>query len=151
MLDGPLAAFVATTEQLLLMPTRWIPALLRTLDRVLFQADFAANGRRAYEAHNARVRALVPSGKLLEYHVREGWGPLCAFLGLDVPEDVASGGGPPHLNSSEEFAANYHGLNYRLLLGQGKRLLDMAAYTALLVLATGAAARRWGMTWSGRF
>ncbi|KAJ4144425.1 hypothetical protein LMH87_003309 [Akanthomyces muscarius] len=148
MLDGPLAAFAATTDQLLLMPTRWIPALLQTLDRVLFQKDFAANGRHAYEAHNARVRSLVPASKLLEYHVREGWVPLCAFLGREVPEDGAAGGGTPHLNSSEEFAANYHGLNYRLLLGQGKRLLDMAAYTALVVVVAGAAARRWGFKWS---
>lgn len=41
---------------------------------------------RVYEEHNARVRALVPKERLLEFHPRDGWGPLCGFLGKDVPE-----------------------------------------------------------------
>ena len=37
----------------------------------------------AYEAHNARVRAEVPPGRLVEWHPGDGWAPLCAALGLD--------------------------------------------------------------------
>ena len=39
-----------------------------------------------YEAHNAQVRAAVPPERLLVFNVKEGWGPLCAFLGADVPD-----------------------------------------------------------------
>lgn len=145
--NSRLVAFASMTDQLLLMPTRWVQPMLQRLDRLLFQGDFAANGRRVYEAHNARVRALVPPGKLLEYHVREGWAPLCAFLGRVVPEDVAAAG-TPHLNSGAEFVSTYHGLGYQYLAAQGKRLLELSAYAALVVVVTGAAAaRRWGIKW----
>ena len=33
-------------------------------------------------------------GRLLVFHVREGWGPLCEFLGVPVPDDKPF----PHLN-----------------------------------------------------
>ncbi|KAI0017933.1 hypothetical protein F4780DRAFT_753212 [Xylariomycetidae sp. FL0641] len=47
-----------------------------------------ACARRAYDAYFARVRALVPDpGRLLVYRLgHDGWAPLCAFLGVDVPD-----------------------------------------------------------------
>ena len=41
--------------------------------------------RAKYRHHNARVQAVIPSEKLLIYNVKEGWKPLCEFLGCDVP------------------------------------------------------------------
>src|ERR1700693_544351 len=31
----------------------------------------------SYEAHNARVRAEAPAGRLVEWHPGDGWAPLC--------------------------------------------------------------------------
>ena len=39
----------------------------------------------AFQRHNKSVRAGVPADRLLVYEVEQGWGPLCAFLGVDVP------------------------------------------------------------------
>ena len=39
-----------------------------------------------YEEHVEEVKASVPSEKLLVFSVKEGWQPLCTFLGLPVPE-----------------------------------------------------------------
>ncbi|KAJ6573111.1 P-loop containing nucleoside triphosphate hydrolase protein [Mycena vulgaris] len=39
-----------------------------------------------FTAHYEHVRRLVPTDRLLEYEVGEGWERLCAFLGNDVPE-----------------------------------------------------------------
>ncbi|MEO0599995.1 MAG: sulfotransferase family protein [Myxococcota bacterium] len=39
----------------------------------------------AYLEHNAAVRREVPDEQLLVFEVAEGWGPLCDFLGVDVP------------------------------------------------------------------
>ncbi|KAF1734206.1 hypothetical protein CRV24_005742 [Beauveria bassiana] len=144
--DSPLTPFVSMMDWLLLMPTRWVKPMFQTIDRMLFQGDFVSNGRRVYEEHNARVRALAPPGKLLEYHVREGWTPLCAFLGREVPENLVAEE-TPHLNSSTAFIDMYHGINYRLLFAQGKRLLDVAAYTALMAVVAGVAAKRSGFKW----
>jgi hypothetical protein len=40
-----------------------------------------------FEAHNARVQATVPPERLLVYRVQEGWEPLCAALGVPVPDE----------------------------------------------------------------
>ncbi|KAI4185561.1 MAG: hypothetical protein L6R41_004041 [Letrouitia leprolyta] len=42
--------------------------------------------RRTFREHYAKVRALVPRERLLEFDAREGWGPLCGFLRKEVPE-----------------------------------------------------------------
>lgn len=51
-----------------------------------------------YEAHNAAVRAAVPARQLLEYDVAEGWEPLCAFLGVPVPDEPF-----PRRNTTQDF------------------------------------------------
>lgn len=40
---------------------------------------------RAFEAHSAAVIAGLPKERLLVYEVRQGWEPLCAFLGKAKP------------------------------------------------------------------
>lgn len=44
--------------------------------------------KSTHEQHSAMMRELVPSDRLLEWHVEDGWGPLCGFLGKDVPKDI---------------------------------------------------------------
>lgn len=36
---------------------------------------------------NARVTATVPEDKLLVMELKQGWEPLCGFLGLPVPDE----------------------------------------------------------------
>ncbi|XP_076812340.1 uncharacterized protein LOC143459192 isoform X2 [Clavelina lepadiformis] len=38
-----------------------------------------------YRQHQKYCEQNAPKDKLLVYSVKEGWGPLCAFLGKDVP------------------------------------------------------------------
>jgi hypothetical protein len=42
----------------------------------------------AYERHNASVRATIPSHRLVEWQVGEGWTPICSALGLPVPDQA---------------------------------------------------------------
>jgi hypothetical protein len=44
--------------------------------------------------------AGVPKDRLLVFNVAEGWGPLCAFLGVPVPDTPY-----PRENSTEQFVA----------------------------------------------
>lgn len=53
-----------------------------------------------YQRHNAEVRRRIPAERLLVYQVAQGWEPLCAFLGVDIPETPM-----PKVNSTEEFQA----------------------------------------------
>ena len=42
---------------------------------------------RFFNAWKAQVMREVPADRLLVWQVKEGWGPLCNFLGLPVPEE----------------------------------------------------------------
>lgn len=41
--------------------------------------------KKRYNEHNERVKAVIPASKLLVFNVKQGWGPLCHFLGVEVP------------------------------------------------------------------
>lgn len=53
---------------------------------------------RAFDAHNAAVKATIPADRLLVYQVKEGWAPLCAFLGVAEPAELF-----PRSNDRAEF------------------------------------------------
>jgi Sulfotransferase domain len=57
----------------------------------------------AYEAHNAAVRDAIPASRLVEWRPGDGWGSLCAALGVAVPDEPF-----PHVNTTEEFRAEQH-------------------------------------------
>jgi hypothetical protein len=62
------------------------------------RANDARHAISVYNAHNAAVAAAVPADQLLIYDVASGWGPLCAFLRLPVPDRPF-----PHANSGDGF------------------------------------------------
>ena len=65
--------------------------------------DCPKYGKQAFEEHNAMVRKIVPKERFLEFQVTEGWGPLCGFLGKEVPE-----GKPfPRANDTASFMENF--------------------------------------------
>jgi hypothetical protein len=39
-----------------------------------------------FNRHNEEVQRRVPQEQLLVYEVKQGWGPLCEFLGVEVPD-----------------------------------------------------------------
>ncbi len=51
-----------------------------------------------WNKHIEEVKAYVPADKLLVYDVRDGWPPLCEFLGVEAPAEPL-----PHLNKKENF------------------------------------------------
>ncbi|HEY9879292.1 MAG TPA: sulfotransferase family protein [Leptolyngbyaceae cyanobacterium] len=53
-----------------------------------------------FNAHNEAVKAAVPANRLLVFEARQGWEPLCTFLGCPVPDAPF-----PNVNSTEEFLA----------------------------------------------
>lgn len=91
---------------------------------VSYKLHYAAFGG-SHERENAtavhqksidRVRELVPKENLLEWGVRDGWGPLCEFLGEKQPEGTF-----PRLNEGAEFAKLMTGIRGDLLTKAGKR------------------------------
>ncbi|MEQ9080718.1 MAG: sulfotransferase [Sandaracinaceae bacterium] len=56
---------------------------------------------RCFSAHLHSVRATVPKERLLEFDVAQGWEPLCAFLGVPVPDEPF-----PRKNTRRQFNEN---------------------------------------------
>ena len=50
--------------------------------------EVAAHARQTYDAYYREIRKQVPPERRLEYKMGDGWEPLCAFLGVPVPEGV---------------------------------------------------------------
>ena len=53
---------------------------------------------KTYNDHVDAVKKAVPAGRLLVFEVKEGWGPLCKFLGLPVPDTDF-----PRTNDQKDF------------------------------------------------
>lgn len=56
---------------------------------------------KVYKDWNEEALRTLPKERLLVYDVKEGWAPLCAFLGVPVPQTEF-----PKANSTREFIAN---------------------------------------------
>ena len=59
-----------------------------------------AAAQAAYERHNAQVRAAIASDRLVEWRPADGWEPLCAMLGVAVPDEPF-----PRTNDAAGFRA----------------------------------------------
>lgn len=74
--------------------------------RIIWEGTFSGrvhdkeHALAVYRRHVAEVQERVPPERLLMYDVRDGWGPLCAFLEVPVPPDPY-----PHRNTTREFQA----------------------------------------------
>jgi len=72
----------------------------------MFRLRFTPNwqdeteAKRSFEQHNEAVRATIPADRLIDYRPGDGWEPICAKLGLPVPDAPF-----PHVNTTEEFRA----------------------------------------------
>lgn len=79
--------------------TDWMGAV-RTAMRTRFSDQFNDENAMiaAYHRHNAAVRATVPADRLFEWTPSDGWGPICAALGVPVPDEPF-----PVTNTTEDF------------------------------------------------
>jgi hypothetical protein len=76
-----------------------------------------------FNRHIDEVRRRVPQDRLLVYEVKDGWGPLCEFLGVEVPDEPF-----PRVNDTAEMRRRIRAI----------RALSLAV-PAVLVLLAGAA------------
>ncbi len=85
-----------------------VASVFKTMDKLLIQDAFGGLGREssiaAYRANNAKVRATVPADRLLVFTPADGWGPLCGFLGVALPDAPF-----PKTHARDEFWAHFGG------------------------------------------
>lgn len=79
--------------------------VLRMSEAIIWDGTFGgrfedrAHAIRVFERHVATVRARISPDRLLVFDVAQGWEPLCAFLGVAVPDGTPF----PHLNDTDSF------------------------------------------------
>jgi len=82
------------------------PEVMQTINQQIWDGTFEGRFEDRdftigkYREHNEAVKAGVPEDRLLVFDVKEGWGPLCSFLGVDEPDSPF-----PHLNDRDSFRA----------------------------------------------
>jgi hypothetical protein len=59
--------------------------------------------RRYYVSHYDHVRTIIPREQLLEFESKDGWEPLCKFLGEAVPDDPY-----PRTNKASQTVKLHH-------------------------------------------
>jgi len=59
-----------------------------------------------FNRHNEEVAKVIEPERLLVYEVKQGWAPLCKFLGVPIPSTSF-----PLTNTTEEFQARLRNLN----------------------------------------
>lgn len=76
-----------------------------TVDNKMDDKDYMMS---YFEKRNEEIINSVPADRLLVFQVKEGWGPLCEFLGLPVPDEDF-----PRINSREETRAMMKAMTQR--------------------------------------
>lgn len=59
-----------------------------------------AHAIEVFNRHNDEVRRTIPPERLLVFDAKQGWEPLCRFLGVPVPDEPF-----PHLNDTATIQA----------------------------------------------
>ena len=113
----------------------WLPARLRKIRRLIFTAIWNGPFRGEFEnqssaidvfnAHIESVKREVPADSLLVFDVRDGWAPLCKFLGVDAIPDEPF----PRVNEAAEI----------------KRVVSILRWTWRIVPAIAIALLIWGI------
>ena len=88
-----------TIFQAIRLQGQWRATLVRLLrDRFCDRLEDKDAMIEAYENHNSAVRSAIDPDRILELAPADGWGPLCAHLGVPVPDEPF-----PHTNTTPEF------------------------------------------------
>ena len=78
---------------------RWLDMATDVIERTGFPEGLDADAlMERFVAHNEAVRETIPDDRLLVFRVTEGWGPLCEFVGAEVPGEPF-----PRTNDRSEF------------------------------------------------
>jgi hypothetical protein len=86
--------------------------------------------RRGFLDHYNHVRSIVPKENLLEFRPQEGWEPLCAFLGKEVPDEPF-----PHINDSDSLVKFMGYVWWMLVVRVAMRVVKTAVLPVVGVVA----------------
>ena len=103
--DSANATIIEATRRLLAQPTSPDEPDRTAMAKAMWERfspgwDDPERAKAAYDEHNEAVRSAVDPDRLFEYQPGDGWGPICAALGREVPQAAF-----PNTNSRAEYRA----------------------------------------------
>lgn len=126
--NDPFGIPMVILDHLLQMPWRWVRPVFLKSRNVLWGDDFEKNGKKAFEAHYKKIQAMVPPERLLLYHAKEGWEPLCKFLEVPVPERPML-----NVNDSKMFNQGFMAKKVYHLTQYLWRIIEISAFASLVM------------------
>lgn len=122
-----------------LRPKRAFDTMVAKLIPAADYASVQSRGQEMYLEHCEMVRTLAreQGRELLEFNVKEGWEPLCKFLGKEVPETPF-----PRTNEQAEFARNLEKFERKMTLGVAMNALKYLSPMAAVACAVWVYRRR---------
>ena len=85
------------------------PSPIKDLLQLMWSAEFCFDrndesaAKAGYERYIEDVRNHAPRTRLIEWHLGDGWNPICEALGVPVPDEPF-----PHVNRFAEFQRDTH-------------------------------------------
>ncbi len=77
----------------------WLNMVVRVTEKTGFPGGLDTAGLiNAFTAHTEAVKKAIPASNLLIFQVKDGWEPLCEFIGVPVPDKPF-----PRTNDRGEF------------------------------------------------
>jgi hypothetical protein len=101
-------------------------------NKIIWQGTFdgrfedRSHAIEVFVRHNEEVKRRVPAEKLLVFEVKEGWGPLCEFLGVAEPDKPF-----PRLNDAAQMRRRIRAVQALSLVGPA--VLALLATVALVL------------------
>ncbi|TPX15301.1 uncharacterized protein E0L32_004578 [Thyridium curvatum] len=121
----------ALTKRIFRLLVRWQPrirAIATHMDRKqdeIWGFEWHDAGARPkalafFEAYYAECRARIPEDRRIEFSVQEGWAPLCAHLGVEVPTETDGEGRAvavpfPRTNEAAQFKERVGGVARKVI------------------------------------
>jgi hypothetical protein len=110
--------------------------------------EIPEKGEEMYIEHNHNIRRLAKQydRPLLEFNVRDGWGPLCEFLGKSIPTDEEGREVPfPKMNGGEVYAGMNDAFQGQVLREALGRMALWAGAVCFAVLGLWSWKRFWSL------
>lgn len=111
--------------QRLFKPLTPVDQMCRRLHKYCMHGFMYKRGKQFYEEYNAVIQRIVPQENLLVFNVKQGWEPLCKFLGKEIPPWEF-----PRGNDTETFLANMapiHSYNHWIVMRRMWRTVGLVA------------------------
>ena len=80
------------------------PGPMNDLMQLMWSSEFSFDrydesaAKAGYERYIKNVRTHAPRGQLIEWHLGDGWPPICDALGVPIPDEPF-----PHVNTTDDF------------------------------------------------